>query len=329
MNKFVISTLVAIFSFLNSVVVHAESYGIKDLGTLGGGTSYATAINNNGIVVGGSRRADQKNAAFVYDGKKMIELLSDSSITFSHALDINDSNVIVGSTSNRSFIYENNQVEYIYMPGRATHINNINQTIGFMTPTSTMLTGYAYLYENGNITNFSELFSATQTNEIALNDLGSIVILVDGNTYIYQDGAISLLPFNGVIDIDNSGQILCRYYGVDGKSDICRFKDGVMEELGDYDGLSTILRSMNENGYAVGEAILENVPSEPFQPVYDKVAVLMSPDGSIINLNDLKIGGSKFEMLLSASDINDAGQIVGTGLINGVEHAYLLTPRGR
>ena len=43
------------------------------------------------------------------------------------------------------------------------------------------------------------------------------------------------------------------------------------------------------------------------------------------DLNSLLPAGST-AVLKSASSINDAGQIVGTGIVNGVEQAFILTP---
>ncbi len=47
--------------------------------------------------------------------------------------------------------------------------------------------------------------------------------------------------------------------------------------------------------------------------------------GSIKNLNNL-IPPKSGWVLYSAQDINDQGEIVGDGRINGSYHAYLLTP---
>jgi hypothetical protein len=47
----------------------------------------------------------------------------------------------------------------------------------------------------------------------------------------------------------------------------------------------------------------------------------------MLDLNDLLPPGSGWE-LTTALGINGAGQIVGGGLLDGREHAYLLTPAG-
>ena len=49
-------------------------------------------------------------------------------------------------------------------------------------------------------------------------------------------------------------------------------------------------------------------------------------DGSMHELNVLADAKSHGWTLQTAVDINDAGQILGKGMLNGVERAYLATP---
>jgi probable HAF family extracellular repeat protein len=57
----------------------------------------------------------------------------------------------------------------------------------------------------------------------------------------------------------------------------------------------------------------------------DSRAVLWENAGPIVNLNDRIDVGSGW-LLENATNINDAGQIVGTGELNGQSRAFLLTP---
>ena len=270
------------FCFLFSIQSYAVNFGIKDLGTLGGNLSSASAINNNGTVVGMSQNASMKHAAFVYQNGTMTEL-NTFDPTFSYASDINDNGTIVGSSST-SFLFQNGVMSNIVGKGRATGVNINNQVIGFAL--GSLEPGYGYLYENGNIVNFRSLLNATSAVASAINDHGQVVVMADASTYIYHNGAFTLLPFNGVSDIANNGQILCTNIGADGKYDLCRYTDGVMQNLGDLNSLSTVAYSVNEKGYAVGKAILENIVTEPFQPApaATSLAIFMLPDGTISTL---------------------------------------------
>jgi probable HAF family extracellular repeat protein len=72
---------------------------MADLGTLGGSSSYATAINDSGQVVGGTG-----GHAFLYDNGKMVDLntliSSGSGWVLESATAINDSGQIVGCGTN-------------------------------------------------------------------------------------------------------------------------------------------------------------------------------------------------------------------------------------
>jgi hypothetical protein len=54
-------------------------------------------------------------------------------------------------------------------------------------------------------------------------------------------------------------------------------------------------------------------------------AILFVPGGSVVNLNSVVTNGSDW-VLKYAIGINDAGQIVGYGLHNGVQRAFRLDP---
>ncbi|WP_018986979.1 HAF repeat-containing PEP-CTERM protein [Methylophilus methylotrophus] len=77
---------------------------VLDLGTLGGASSTATAINNRGVIVGSSLNSSGANRAFIYENGVMRDLGTlggNSSI----ANNLNDSGQIVGSSDNSAFLY--------------------------------------------------------------------------------------------------------------------------------------------------------------------------------------------------------------------------------
>jgi len=89
-------------NYVSGDTLHAFTYdtknGFKDIGQLvAGGSAEATGINNLGQVVGVASNADGEDHAFVYDGKKMIDLGTlDGNLSIANA--INDSGMIVGTS---------------------------------------------------------------------------------------------------------------------------------------------------------------------------------------------------------------------------------------
>lgn len=69
-------------------------------------------------------------------------------------------------------------------------------------------------------------------------------------------------------------------------------------------------RSIADNGRVVG--------------VMGGKATLIEPLGIPVDLNTLLPAGSPFSSLTTADDINDAGDVIGIGLVGGVQHGYLL-----
>jgi len=327
-NHILLTIITSISIFLNSNAF-AGSYSIKDLGTLGGNHSYASALNNNGIVVGLSNTTSGTNSAYIYENRTMTEITNNIDNTFSTARDINDSNTVLVSILSNSFIHQNGVNTYLNFSAGLVEINNSGQIIGKTNTGVLGEPGYAFLYENGVVTRLDTLVGLTDITPLAIVDDGTIALSSNGITYLYHNNNLVNLPFNGFMDMSNQLQILCLYIDTDGKRNVCRYQNDVMEMLGDYNGLDTWMVSINNQGSAAGYAILEDVIRVPFQPFYNKVAVMMMPDGSIVNLNNLKMHGAKFDTLLEAYDINESGQIVGTGLINGEVHGFLLTPPNR
>lgn len=91
-----------------------------------------------------------------------------------------------------------------------------------------------------------------------------------------------------------------------------------MHELSTPAGAFSKAWSINDRGQVVG--ILLEDGGRDYQ--YNAV---MWDNGELIDLNSFLPTNSGW-ILLEATDINEAGQIVGAGLINGEQHAFLLTP---
>ena len=90
-----------------------------------------------------------------------------------------------------------------------------------------------------------------------------------------------------------------------------------MIDLGTFGGSISIAHGINNDGFVVGEASLPNDQ--------DRHAFLYIPDKGMTDLNSLIAAGSGWTLHV-AQAINDKGEIVGFGLINGKSRAFLLKP---
>lgn len=168
---------------------------LSDLGTLGGNSSSAGALNNAGQVVGGAainlvNTAGAGNYhAFLYDGA------------------LHDLGTLTGVSS------------------RATAINNRGQIAGFYIDPDTQLSPgalHAFLYSNGVMTPLGALGGGSVTEALGINDLGQVVGGTGTGAFLYQDGVMTDL--NTLIDpipgfglgeaygINNAGQIVAVGY---------------------------------------------------------------------------------------------------------------------
>lgn len=91
---------------------------------------------------------------------------------------------------------------------------------------------------------------------------------------------------------------------------------GQLVELGAFGGPASSARDINNHGQIVGYALDGSL---------DPRAFLWEAGGPIVDLNTVLPPDSGW-VLLSANAINDAGQIVGEGTLNGEPRAFLLTP---
>jgi probable HAF family extracellular repeat protein len=307
-------------------------YTITDLGTLPGQTSsVATGINNQGQVVGisynnsdghfgtssspptaGPPRFWQSGSgagSFLYSHGQMTQVSPVGGL----AMSINDSGQVVG--------------------GQYSSINNLGQYVGGQNagvqtdnPGTTSI-----LVSGGATTILSPLFIPYSINT-AGQVAGSVFVNAhggdDSHPALYQNGQLTdLFPKvasgeyydSRAVAINQKGNLLISvlpFYGPNGSqagsisSYLYTASTGRTTNLTALPGGSgMVAAALNEKDEAVGGGFL-----------YSK--------GTVQTLASLLPAPSAWSSL-NATGINDRGQIIGQGAINGEEHAFLMTPHGQ
>jgi len=261
----------------------SAQWTITDLGDLpgGGNVSVARGINNAGQVVGNSNAATG-NRAFLWQNGVMTNLGDLPGGYGSVAYGINNAGQVAGTseafTGSRAFMWQNDVMTNLgVLPGHvfssASGINDAGQVVG----TSGAPTGETFF---GN--------SSASTGQRA---------------FLWQNGIMTNLgvlgevpeasDYSGATGINNSGQVVVN--GVDA-TNLRAFvwQNGVITKLGSL--YISIAYGINNAGHVVGESGSATGPR-----------AVVWQNGVMIDLGDLP-GGPDFTR---ATDINDAGQVVG------------------
>jgi probable HAF family extracellular repeat protein len=163
-----------------AVSAAAVAYSIKNLGTLGGNTSMANAINSIGQTVGWSRTRTGAAHAFIYQAGVMKDLGALAG-GLSTAFDINDAGVVVGygtllSGAERAVRWQNGTKRNLGTLGgrnsRATGINEDGVIVGWSDTKSGDT--HAFVYQNGVMKDIGTLGGRT-SHAWGINKAGKVV----------------------------------------------------------------------------------------------------------------------------------------------------------
>lgn len=352
LRSIVHATTIGLFLSIAGTAQAAPIYDIVDLGTLGGGSSFALDVNNNRQVTGNAQTPTDQAAprlnSFVWSpttgAMSNIGVLPGSN-NFSRGYAINDSGVVVGESDNnnsRAFRWDqtNGMTGLTRLAGDndrgvAHGINNSGVIVGISSngttsrPTMwtngvakdlgsidgrTDTTGRAWAIANNGtavgVTRTGEgtTAQATMWTKNTIVNLGSFSTTAFSEAFAVNSNNIAVgVGVNGATPSGTSIRRAVRWELADGIP--------IMVELGSLGRTFSEAKDINEDGQIVGFAT--NISGSP------QLAWLWD-DGQILDLNSL-IDPESGWTLLSAEAINDHGDIVGYGMINGVTHAFLLT----
>lgn len=338
---------------LCAAVASAQTiYDVTDIGILPGGvSSEARAVNNQGVVVGVSDAGISWQRAFVWENGVLTELPGGPPNVRSWANDINDAGQIAGVIMNdgvnqMATLWENrNPISLGSFGGTQSGAMKIDQSgrvVGWamFSPDPTNRRYRPFLYENGVMTNLGLAPSEPYAEATAISDNGQFIV---GDGPISQrsaqmNGPLVFDSINGVSPLGTLG----------GRSGSCRAvndngwmvgatDNGILGATGYYCDHAFLYRDekMIDLGVVYGNAsraYAVNNLNVIVGTSWDSNAIPWAKRGFVrfdtqmIDLNTLLPPGSPWR-IIDAFDINDNGQIVGSGQINGATHAVLLTPR--
>jgi probable HAF family extracellular repeat protein len=206
----------------------------------------------------------------------------------------------------------------------ATAINERGQVTGSAVNAAGQ--GRAFLYDEGALANLGALPGWQWSAGNAVNDAGQVAGSAQlsngrfrGFVWDRATGLTQLGTLGGrnsyAMDISDAGMVVGSSTLASGWAHAFLWNGSTMTDLGTLGGGNSGAYGINASGDAVGYSDLPG----------GGTAAFLFGDGVMHDLNALLASGFGWQ-LLEALAINDAGQIVGTGRINGELHAYRLDP---
>jgi probable HAF family extracellular repeat protein len=335
-----------------SASTFGQTYTLTDLGTLGGGNSYASSVNIKGEVTGSSLTSDGDRHAYIYTNGLMRDLgvlAGPESVGYA----MNDVSQIAGSSSyvagNASWIHavlfsDGSILDLRALSGsnsEAIGINNNGELTGY---TAVLLDSvlHAFVYNDGQMVDLGTL-GGTMSEGLSINDKGQIagwswIGSIDpassqqiAHAFIYQDGSMK--------DLGSLGASQSFAFGINGSGEVVgnaavAFANGSylyhaflyrgenMLDLGTLPGdLYSNASAINDQGDIAGSSV----------PTADSLGrAMLYTNAKKYDLNDLDVASplAQYVQLYAATGISNNGYIVANGVDSrtGERHGYLLTP---
>jgi probable HAF family extracellular repeat protein len=297
-------------------------YTLADLGTLGGPSAMATSVNSLGEAVGTMVDAYGNSHAF-----SSIGLLS-SSATEAQAAAINGAGQIAGTQyfggQAYATVWNNGVATKAGGAGSyAMAIDSSGDVAGMLVNNGE---GNAFVTQNGTVVDLGTFSGGSWSSAYALNDQGQAAGYGMTSTGAFRafiwtpgQGYAVLGTLGGAasyaMSINNSGVVAGSSQIANGYSHAFVSNGASMTDLGTLGGGASYGYGINDSGNVVGYSwTAGNASTDGF----------LEEGGVMYDINALLIDAPGWQ-ITALYGINDSNQVVGVGILNGVEHAVLLT----
>jgi len=327
---------------MNSSVLAVSQYTIIDLGFLSSTDFYndANGINNAGQVAGISTNNDFFNnitRAFLWSSSTgIVDLGTLDGKDSSYAFNIGEAGQVVGQSYNysasvfgpenvRPFLWSSGtgMVDLGSLGGSygtALDVNSAGQVVGVSTDSNDNARPFLWSSDTG-IVDLGTFDGRTDSGAIAINDAGQIVVNAGTNNNdsraFLRNSSTDIIDIGTIFGGTSSAYAMNNLGQVVGTSDDRPFLWSSNTGMIDLGGFGTAT-GINDLGQVVG-----SISGDSFYPF------LWDSSTGLVDLNTLIDPNSGWR-LGGVSDINNNGQIVGTGynlnINNGQQRAFLLTP---
>jgi len=321
------------------------AYSMTDLGTLGGASSEAAAVNLFGDVVGTSTTAAGESRAFLYRNGTMIDLGTLPGGTSSAATAVTDTGTIVGRSGinpfgpqfregSQAFVWQDGTMRSLgalycpcsfndrYGTSRALAISSSGRIVGDSAMRRRPM-AHAFLWQPNEMRDLAAAIGdASSSTAYAINERDEIAGDINGRAFLLRARAaedLGTLPgheSSSARAVNRVGQVVGLSATADGTPHAFLWESGVMRELRTLPGdAASEALGINLSGQVVGRSGNADLSQSR--------AVVWFGTAAIDLNTTIPPGGW---VLTRATGINDLRQIVGVGTYRGEPRAFLLTP---
>jgi probable HAF family extracellular repeat protein len=303
--------------FFKAVLAAGPLYQITDLGSLGGSSASGYGISASGLTVGGATDVYGNLHAISAPGNAVGSIANNAT-----AWDANAAGQIAGVQYEDGEAYatrwQNGVAQTVGSAGSyATGINEAGRVTGMTSNGHVFLTDAA-----GNASDLGAIGSGTWSAGYDVNNAGQVagygMLGFAFRAFRWTNGSFQLLNTLGgansyAMAINDSGMTVGHAQTSSGWMHAAVWNGSTAQDLGTLGGGNSFAYDVNNSGVVVGYSTVSGVAH-----------AFVYSNGVMLDLNT-QVSSSGW-LLQEAYGINDSGQIVGSGILNGQQRVFRLDP---